>query len=83
MNHEQLVLKAVLVSRRYNKQLNKEALIKTYSKVPDSLLKACMEEEILIHTEEPEFIPDEPADEYEPEPAYYEYEYYNDCLWNM
>ena len=79
MNHEQLVLKAVLVSRRYNKQLNKEALLKTYSKVPDSLLKACMEEEILIHTEEPEFIPDE----YEPEPAYYEYEYYNDYLWNM
>lgn len=58
MNHEQLVLKAVLVSRRYNKQLNKEALLKTYSKVPDSLLKACMEEEILIHAEEPEFIPD-------------------------
>lgn len=83
MNHEQLVLKAVLVSRRYNKQLNKEALLKTYSKVPDSLLKACMEEEILIHTEEQEFIPDEPADEYEVEPAYYEYEHYNDYLWNM
>lgn len=81
MNHEQLVLKAVLVSRRYNKQLNKEALLKTYSKVPDSLLKACMEEEILIHAEEPEFIPDEPEEE--PEPAYYEYEYYNDYLWNM
>lgn len=82
MNHEQLVLKAVLVSRRYNKQLNKEDLLKTYSKVPDFLLKACIEEEILIHAEEPEFIPDEP-EEYEPEPAYYEYEYYNDYLWNM
>lgn len=82
MNHEQLVLKAVLVSRRHNKQLNKEALLKTYSKVPDFLLKACIEEEILIHAEEPEFIPDEP-EEYEPEPAYYEYEYYNDYLWNM
>ena len=82
MNHEQLVLKAVLVSRRHNKQLNKEALLKTYSKVPDFLLKACIEEEILIHAEEPEFIPDDP-EEYEPEPAYYEYEYYNDYLWNM
>lgn len=82
MNHEQLVLKAVLVSRRYNKQLNKESLLKTYSKVPDSLLKACMEEEILIHAEEPE-IPDELEEEYEPEPAYYEYEHYNDYLWNM
>lgn len=83
MNHEQLVLKAVLVSRRYNKQLNKEALLKTYSKFPDFLLKAFIEEEILIHAEEPEFIPDEPEEEYEPEPAYYEYEHYNDYLWNM
>ncbi len=79
MNHEQLVLKAVLVSRRYNKQLNKEALLKTYSKVSDSLLKACMEEEILIHSEESEF----PEEEYESEPAYYEYECYTDYLWNM
>lgn len=27
MNHEQLVLKAVLLSRKYNKQLNKETLL--------------------------------------------------------
>ena len=35
------------------------------------------------HAEEPEFIPDEPADEYDCEPEYYEYEHYNDYLWNM
>ena len=27
MNHEQLVLKAVLTARKYNKQLNKEVLL--------------------------------------------------------
>jgi hypothetical protein len=42
-----------------------------------------IDEMILNHLEEPEFIPDEPADEYEAEPAYYEYEHYNDYLWNM
>lgn len=83
MNHEQLVLKAVLTARKYNKQLNKEVLIYKYSLISDSLLKAYIDELNLIHAEEQEFIPDEPADEYEPEPAYYEYEYYNDYLWNM
>lgn len=49
----------------------------------DSLLKAAIDEMILFHAEEPEFIPDEPVDEYESEPEYYEYEHYNDYLWNM
>ena len=31
MNHEQLVLKAVLTARKYNKQLNKEVLEFLYS----------------------------------------------------
>lgn len=83
MNHEQLVLKAVLLSRKYNKQLNKETLLSNYALASDSLLKAAIDEMILTHTEEPEFIPDEPADEYECEPEYYEYEHYNDYLWNM
>lgn len=83
MNHEQLVLKAVLLSTKYNKQLNKEDLLKKYSKLSDSLLKAAIDEMVLIHAEEPEFIPDEPADEYESEPEYYEYEHYNDYFWNM
>jgi hypothetical protein len=83
MNHEQLVLKAVLTARKYNKQLNKEVLIYKYSLISDSLLKAYIDELNLIHAEEPEFIPDEPADEYDCEPEYYEYEHYNDYLWNM
>lgn len=83
MNHEQLVLKAVLTARKYNKQLNKEVLIHKWSLISDSLLKAYINELNLIHAEEQEFIPDEPADEYEAEPAYYEYEHYNDYLWNM
>lgn len=76
MRHEQLGLKAVLLSTKYNKQLNKEDLLKKYSKLSDSLLKAAIDEMILIHAEEP-------ADEYESEPEYYEYEHYNDYLWNM
>lgn len=44
MNHEQLVLKAVLTARKYNKQLNKEALIYKYSLISDSLLKAYIDE---------------------------------------
>ena len=68
MRHEQLVLKAVLLSRKYNKQLNKEVLNYKYSLISGSLLKAYI---------------DEPADEYESEPEYYEYEHYNDYLWNM
>lgn len=83
MKHEQLVLKAVLISIKYNKQLNKEDLLKKYSNISDSLLKAYIDEVNLIHAEETEFIPDEPADEYECEPEYYEYEHYNDYLWNM
>lgn len=78
MNHEQLVLKAVLIARKYNKQLNKEVLNYKYALISDSLLKAYIDEFNLIHAEEQEFIPDEPADEYESEPEYYEYEYYND-----
>lgn len=68
MNHEQLVLKAVLLSRKYNKQLNKETLLSNYAIASDSLLKAAIDEMILNHLEEP---------------AYYEYEHYNDYLWNM
>ena len=60
MNHEQLVLKAVLTARKYNKQLNKEVLIYKYSLISDSLLKAYIDELNLIHAEEQEFIPDEP-----------------------
>ena len=44
MNHEQLVLKAVLTARKYNKQLNKEVLIYKYSLISDSLLKAYIDE---------------------------------------
>ena len=44
MNHEQLVLKAVLTARKYNKQLNKEVLICKYSLISDSLLKAYIDE---------------------------------------
>lgn len=58
MNHEQLVLKAVLTARKYNKQLNKEVLIYKYSLISDSLLKAYIDEVNLIHAEEQEFIPD-------------------------
>ena len=83
MNHEELVLKAVVLSRKYNKQLNKETLLSNYALASDSLLKAAIDEMILFHAEEPEFIPDEPADEYDCEPEYYEYEHYNDYLWNM
>jgi hypothetical protein len=49
MNHEQLVLKAVLLSTKYNKQLNKEDLLKKYSKLSDSLLKAYIDELNLIN----------------------------------
>ena len=44
MNHEQLVLKAVLTARKYNKQLNKEVLIYKFSLISDSLLKAYIAE---------------------------------------
>lgn len=46
MNHEQLVLKAVLTTRKYNKQLNKEVLIYKYSLISDSLLKAYIDDSI-------------------------------------
>ena len=62
MNHEQLVLKAVLKTRKYNKQLNKEVLIYKYSLISDSLLKAYIDELDLLLAEEQEFISDEPAD---------------------
>lgn len=83
MKREHLVLKAVLTARKYNKQLNKETLLYKYSLISDTLLKAYIDELNLNHAKEQEFIPDEPADEYEREPEYYEYEHYNDYLWNM
>ena len=52
MNHEQLVLKAVLTARKYNKQLDKEVLIHKYSLISDSLLKAYIDEFNLIHAED-------------------------------
>lgn len=83
MNHEQLVLKAVYYQGNITNNLIRRHYLAIMHLLSDSLLKAAIDEMILFHAEEPEFIPDEPADEYESEPEYYEYEHYNDYLWNM